>query len=62
MLDPVQIAVAAVTLTLFIPCVAQFLMMIKERGWKTAFGMAAFITPFAFGVGVMVNFVLRRIT
>ncbi len=61
-LDAVQIAVAAVTLTLFVPCVAQFLMMIKERGVKTAFGMLAFITPFAFGAGFVVNLVLRAIT
>jgi ferrous iron transport protein B len=61
-LDAVQIAVAAVTLTLFVPCVAQFLMMIKERGVKTALGMLAFITPFAFGAGFVVNLVLRAIT
>jgi len=61
-LDAVQIAVAAVTLTLFVPCVAQFLMMIKERGAKTALGMLAFITPFAFGAGFVVSLVLRAIT
>jgi ferrous iron transport protein B len=61
LLDPVQIAVAAVTLTLFIPCVAQFLMMVKERGVRTALGMAAAITPLAFGVGFVVNLVLRGI-
>jgi ferrous iron transport protein B len=60
-LDPIQVAVAAVTLTLFIPCVAQFLMMVKERGPKTAIGMAALITPLAFGVGFVVNLVLRAI-
>jgi ferrous iron transport protein B len=56
----VQLTVAAVTLTLFIPCVAQFLMMLKERGVKTAVGMLAFITPFAFGAGFLLNLVLRR--
>jgi ferrous iron transport protein B len=61
LLDAVQIAVAAVTLTLFIPCVAQFLMMIKERGARTALGMLAFITPFAFGAGFVVNLVLRAL-
>jgi ferrous iron transport protein B len=61
-LDGIQIAVAAVTLTLFIPCVAQFLMMIKERGAKTAFFMLAFITPFALGAGFLVNLVLRAVT
>jgi ferrous iron transport protein B len=54
-----QLTVAAVTLTLFIPCVAQFLMMIKERGGRVAFGMLAFITPFAFGVGYVLNLVLE---
>jgi ferrous iron transport protein B len=32
LLDPVQLAVAGVTLTLFVPCIAQFLMIVKERG------------------------------
>jgi Fe2+ transport system protein B len=50
-----QMVVAAATLTLFIPCVAQFIMMIKERGWKTAVGMALFILPFAFGAGFILN-------
>lgn len=59
LLDPVQLAVAGVTLTLFVPCVAQFLMMIKERGVRTALAMLAFITPFAFGAGYVVNVVLR---
>lgn len=58
-LDVVQLTVAAVTLTLFVPCIAQFLMMIKERGWKTAVGMFAFVTPVAFGAGYVLNIVLR---
>jgi ferrous iron transport protein B len=60
-LDVVQLTVAAVTLTLFIPCIAQFLMMIRERGWKTAWGMFALITPLAFGVGFFLNILLRGI-
>ncbi len=58
-LDVAQLTVAAVTLTLFVPCIAQFLMMVKERGWKTALGMLALITPFAFGVGFLLNLGLR---
>lgn len=46
-----QITVAAVTLTLFLPCVAQFSVMWKERGWKSALAVAIFIFPFAFAVG-----------
>lgn len=61
LLDVVQLTVAAVTLTLFVPCVAQFLMMVKERGWKTALGMLAFITPVAFGTGWFLNILLRGI-
>jgi ferrous iron transport protein B len=56
-----QLTVAAVTLTLFVPCVAQFLMMIKERGTRTALGMVAFITPFAFGVGFVLNRILLAV-
>lgn len=61
LLSPIQLTVAAVTLTLFIPCIAQFLMMLKERGVKTALAMLAFITPFAFGAGYLLNLVLRRL-
>jgi ferrous iron transport protein B len=59
MLSTVQLTVAAVTLTLFVPCVAMFLMMLKERGVKTALGIVAFVVPFAFGVGAVLNLVLR---
>ncbi len=58
-LDGVQLVVSSVVLTLFIPCVAQFLVMKKERGWKTALAIAAFIVPFAFGVGYVLNAGLR---
>ena len=54
-----QLTVSAVTLTLFVPCIAQFLMMIRERGWRFAFGVLAFITPFAFGVGALLNVMLK---
>ena len=58
-LDVVQLTVAAVTLTLFVPCVAQFLMMFKERGARTALAILAFVVPFAFGVGALLNHALR---
>jgi len=54
-----QLVVAAVTLTLFVPCVAQFSMMLKERGVKIAFAMAAFIFPFAFFAGAIINWLLN---
>ncbi len=53
-----QILVAAVSMTLFIPCIAQFSVMLKERGWKTALGIVVFIFPFAFLVGGLLNWLL----
>jgi ferrous iron transport protein B len=53
-----QLAVAAVTLTLFLPCVAQFLVMQKERGLKTALAVSAFVGGFAFAVGLCVHLAL----
>lgn len=54
-----QLAVSVITLTLFVPCIAQFLMMKKERGLKMACLMALFIFPFAFLVGGLVNALLN---
>ncbi len=55
LLDPVQLTVAAVTLTLFVPCVAQFLVMQKERGWRTSLTIFFLVTGMAFGVGWSLN-------
>jgi len=55
LLDPRQLTVAAVTLTLFVPCVAQFLVMKKERGWKVALGIFLFVSTLAFAVGAGLN-------
>jgi ferrous iron transport protein B len=54
-----QLLVAAITLTLFVPCIAQFSVTIKERGWKTALGISAFVFPFAFLIGGLVNWILN---
>jgi ferrous iron transport protein B len=58
-LNPHQILVSLVTITLFIPCIAQFFMMAKERGLRKALWISAAIIPIAFGVGGMVNFLLK---
>jgi ferrous iron transport protein B len=58
-LDPIQTVVSIVVITLFIPCVANFFMMIKERGLWTAAAIAAFVFPFALAVGAAVNVALR---
>ncbi len=59
LLDPIQVVVSLVVITLFVPCIANFFMMVKERGMKAALYMVAFIFPFAFGVGAVLNWVLR---
>jgi ferrous iron transport protein B len=58
-LTPHQILVSLVTLTLFIPCVAQFFMMIKERGLKRALGISAVVMVLAFFVGGILHSVLK---
>ena len=58
-LSTVQIIVSLVTITLFVPCIANFFIIIKERGWKTAMVIVGFIIPFAFLIGGIVNFTLR---
>lgn len=60
-MDVVQIVTALIVLTLFIPCVANFFMMIREHGTKKALLMLAFITPFAIGVGGVVAWLLRTL-
>jgi ferrous iron transport protein B len=60
-LDSVQMLVSLVVITLFVPCVANLLVMVKERGWKTAIAIVAFIIPYALLVGTVVNAVTRAI-
>lgn len=60
-LSPIQAVVGMITITLFVPCFASLMMMVKEQGIKTAMGMVALIVPFAFFLGGVVNFLLRAI-
>lgn len=54
-LSPHQVLVSLVVVTLFVPCVATVMMMIKEHGWKVGVAICAFVFPFAFLVGGLVN-------
>jgi ferrous iron transport protein B len=56
----IQVTVALVTITLFIPCIANFFMILKERGWRTGLAIFSFILPFSVGVGALVNALMRR--
>lgn len=59
MLTPVQSVVSLVTITLFIPCLANFFMIVKERGMRTALGIVAVVFPFAFLGGGLLNWILK---
>jgi ferrous iron transport protein B len=54
-LTPVQTVVALTVITLFIPCIANFLVMLKERGTKTGLAISGFILVYAFGIGWAMN-------
>lgn len=58
-LSEIQALVGMVTLTLFIPCFASFVMIIKEKGVKVSLLMLVMIIPFAFLVGGVLNQILR---
>ncbi len=60
-LTGVQSVVALTVMTLFMPCVANFLMIVKERGAKVAFTLLAVITPIAVFTGAALNVVLRAV-
>ncbi|MBE9528886.1 MAG: ferrous iron transporter B, partial [Proteobacteria bacterium] len=61
MLDGVQSVVSLVTITLFVPCIANMFIIIKERGLVTAIIITAFIFPFALFAGGVLNFILRAL-
>lgn len=57
----IQVVVAMVVITLFVPCIANFFMIVKERGLKTGLAMAAFIFPFAIAVGGVVRLLMQAV-
>ena len=58
-LDGVQAVVALTVMTLFVPCVANFLMMVKEQGMKAAVSILGVVTVIALGTGAVLNAILR---
>lgn len=61
LLTPAALTTAAITITLFVPCVAQFLMMKKERGLRVAAAVLVVATTVAFAVGGLVGWLLRAV-
>ncbi len=59
MLTGQQVVVSMIVMTLFVPCLASFLMIVKEQGLKRALAVAGFIIPFAVFIGAVVSWILR---
>jgi ferrous iron transport protein B len=60
-LSPVQAVVALTVMTLFVPCVANFLMIVKERGLRIGLAILTIVTLIAVGTGAALNGVLRSL-
>jgi ferrous iron transport protein B len=58
-LTNVQAVVALTVMTLFVPCVANLLMIVKERGPRAGAAILALVTVLAVGTGAALNFALR---
>ena len=58
-LSPLQVTVVLIVITLFVPCVASLMVMMKERGWKEGLviWIGTWIAAFTIG-GVVSKFVL----
>jgi ferrous iron transport protein B len=59
LLTPLQSVVSLVTITLFVPCLANLFMIIKERGLKAALWIIGIVFPTAFLFGGLLNWILR---
>lgn len=60
MLSSQQILVSLTVLTLFVPCIANFFVIVKEHGLARALLVAGFITPYAVAIGAILNWALVR--
>lgn len=54
-----QAVIALTIITLFIPCIANLLVMLKEQGARKGWAIAAFIIVYSFGIGALMNGVFR---
>jgi len=58
-LSAAQAVVALTVMTLFVPCVANLLMIIKERGLRAGLAILGAVTVIALGTGAALNAALR---
>ena len=57
-LTPVQLLTGMITITLFVPCIASMMVILKERGWGYLVGLFAADIALAFLLGGIVARVL----
>jgi ferrous iron transport protein B len=58
-LSPRQVLTSIVVITLFVPCIAQCFMVVKERGLKIAVMIFLFVSAYAIAYGGLLNFLLK---
>jgi ferrous iron transport protein B len=56
-----QIVISMIVITLFIPCIANVMMIFKEYGWRITLAVALTVFPLAFAVGGIANGVLNAL-
>ncbi|MFQ5739510.1 MAG: FeoB small GTPase domain-containing protein [Acidobacteriota bacterium] len=61
-LDWIQTIVGLTVMTLFVPCLANFFVMVKEQGLKVGLAMVGFITFYSVGVGAVLNWIIRSLS
>ncbi len=60
-LTPAQVLVALVVITLFVPCIASLLVIVREYGARTAAAMLAFVFAFALLAGGLLHLALEAL-
>ncbi len=60
-LDLIQLTVSTTVMVLFVPCLANYFVMIKEHGKKTSLFMVTFILVYAVLVGGVLNLLLHSV-
>jgi ferrous iron transport protein B len=59
LLNATQVLVSIVAITLFVPCIAQCFMVVREQGWKVATLILVFVMVYAFVFAAFINMVVR---
>jgi ferrous iron transport protein B len=60
-LTPLQLLVGMVTITLFVPCIASVMVILKERGWRYLAGLLVLSVSIAFAFGGVLTRVLEAV-